>query len=53
MIIPKRDNESVPEWIDRVRSMPPLPGYPATPEWWTELFPTERGECKEKDDGDS
>ena len=42
MIIPKRDNESVPEWIDRVRGMPPLPGYPATPEWWIKLFPTKQ-----------
>ena len=51
MFILKRNNESVDEWIDRVRSMLPLLGYPETPEGWVELFPTERRE--EKDDGDS
>jgi hypothetical protein len=42
MLIPKRDDEAVDEWLERVWSMDPVFGYPETPAWWRELVRAER-----------
>lgn len=52
MFIPKREDESVDEWIDRVRRMAPSFGYPASPEWWTKLFQTEQDDEQKKEQRD-
>jgi len=42
MIMLKHDDESFQEWIDRVRSLGSALGYPPTPDWWIEMFPTQQ-----------
>ena len=48
VFIPKRENETYHEWLERVRRVSSVLGYPETPEWWIKLFPTERGAEKKE-----
>lgn len=43
MLIPKRDNEAVEQWIERARNLALILGYPPPPEGWVEMFPTQQG----------
>lgn len=51
MLIPKRDDETVEEWVERVWSMEPIFGYPETPAWWKELVRTEWRNQREERNG--